>query len=241
MTDRRRNRGPHPADRELFAPEALRDLARAVDDLCWLLSRGYRLPSALALVGDRYRLRARQRLAVQRCTCSDEALHSRARRRVRACDAAGRDVVIDGFNVLTTVEAALAGGVILRARDGCLRDLASVHGTWRTVAQTERAIALVGERLQALEVAGSRWLLDRPVSNSGRLAATLRAAAAERGWRWEVAAIDGVDAALRTSTAVVASADSGILDRCGAWLDLSRLVVEAAVPEAWLVPCTGGG
>src|SRR5262249_11806265 len=84
---------------------------------------------------------------------------------------------VDGFNQLVTIERALAGGAILRGRDSALRDIASVHGTWRRSESTQQAIALVARSLPASGVA---WVLDAPVSNSGRLAQLLR----EQGPGW---------------------------------------------------------
>src|SRR5690606_7980025 len=147
--DRRRHRGPNPQDAELFAPERLPVLRSAVADLSRLLSRGYPSGAALKLVGDRHALRERQRLAVRRAACSDAARADRARRRVCAEDLAGRPVDVDGFNVLTTVEAALAGGVVLGCRDGCYRDMASMHGSWRKVEETLPAVTAVMDRLRA--------------------------------------------------------------------------------------------
>lgn len=65
MPDRCKHRGPHPADRDLFAPPQHAALAQAVADLSWLLGRGYGEVAAIDLVGDRYGLRARQRLERQ--------------------------------------------------------------------------------------------------------------------------------------------------------------------------------
>ena len=136
MPDSRRHRGPHPADEELFAAAELGVLERACAELSWLLSRGYADNAALALVGDRYQLRKRQRLAVLRASCTDDAVVARAARRLDSSAMSGRRVAIDGFNCLITIEAALAGAPIFRGRDGCLRDLASVHGSYRTVEET---------------------------------------------------------------------------------------------------------
>ena len=55
-------------------------------------------------------------------------------------DVANRELWIDGYNALTTIESALSGSVILRARDGCYRDMASMHGTYRKVQETVPAI-----------------------------------------------------------------------------------------------------
>jgi len=129
MSDERKHRGPHPQDAELFAAERLPALRAAVSDLAWLLSRGYASPSAQKIVGDRYGLDARQRTAVMRSSCTDAARADRRSRELAIDQLRGRRLLIDGYNVLTTIEAAMAGGVIIVGRDGAWRDLASMHGT----------------------------------------------------------------------------------------------------------------
>src|SRR5262245_28925196 len=109
MPDRRQHRGPHPEDAQRFAPEAWPALRSATADLCWLLDRGYAGNSSLKLVGDRYALTQRQRVAVGRCSCSQAAVQGRGARQVATAQLSGRTLAIDGYNVLTTVEAALAG------------------------------------------------------------------------------------------------------------------------------------
>ncbi len=144
-------------------------------DLAWLLSRGYADPSALKLVGDRYRLVERQRVAVRRAACSDQARDARRSRRVEPASLRGQPLRIDGFNLILTLESALGGGVILGGRDGTYRDLASVHGTYRRVAETEPALRRAAAWLAEHEIGPCTWLLDAPVSNSGRVATLIRA------------------------------------------------------------------
>jgi hypothetical protein len=240
MPDRRAHRGPHPDDAELFAPGAVPRLRSAVADLAWLLGRGYADPSAQKLVGDRYALTQRQRTAVMRCTCTDEARARRLAKRLDAGAVRGGAMRLDGYNILTTVEAALAGAVVLRGRDTALRDVASMHGTWRKVEETRQAILLIGEvAADELGVTRLEWLLDSPVSNSGRLAMLLRAAAAERGWDWDVRLVPNPDAELSVDRgsdgAAVATADSVILDACRRWFPLAGEVVRRRVLGAWLI------
>lgn len=223
----------------LFGADALPALRRATADLSWLLGRGYATPSATALVGDRYGLTKRQRIAVGRCAASDEAVHERRAKEVGPEALGAGPLWIDGYNVLTTVEAALAGGVVLSARDGCHRDVASVHGSWRRVEETRPAIEALGEEIAREGVAACRWLLDSPVSNSGRLRALLLGIAEERGWPWEVALVTNPDPVLAACDAVVATSDSVVLDRCRAWTNLVRRIVEAAAPRAWIVDLAG--
>lgn len=227
MADNRLHRGAHPEDAEIFAPPHWPALLSATSDVCWLLDRGYALRSALALVGDRHRLVQRQRLAVARCACSREQLNRRSAHRVEPAALTGRELCIDGFNLLVTIESALAGGVVLFGRDGCCRDMASVHGTYREVAETTRAAQLVGAATAKWNVAKCRWLLDRPVGNSGRLRATLETIAREFGWNWEVSLEFSPDHIMGATTDVVASSDSGVLDRCDRWCNVAREVITA--------------
>jgi hypothetical protein len=206
-----------------------------VADFSWLLGRGYAPTSALKLVGDRWSLTDRQRMAVFRGSCSDEARDRRRRRRVEAEALRGQTIVLDGFNVLTTIEAALGGAPILRGRDGVDRDLAGVHGTYRKVEETLPSIRMVGELLATLGVARGLWLLDRPVSNSGRLKGLILQMAAEHGWAWEAELSFNPDAILSAASEVVATADSAVLDRCARWSNLARATIERHIPDACVI------
>ena len=236
MPDTRTHRGPHPEDARLFAPAAWPALQRAAADLCWLLSRDYAAPSALKLVGDRHQLTERQRNAVARCSCSDSARAGRESRRVAAAALAGRELWIDGYNVLTTVEVALGGAVLLRGSDRAYRDLASMHGTYRKVAETMPALELLGQMGARLGTSAWTWFLDRPVGNSGRLKTIMRRLAADRGWDWRIELVPSPDSVLAASPEIVATADSAILDRCVRWFNLAREVVDRSVPAATIVP-----
>lgn len=233
--DQRQHRGAHPADARLFTLERAAVLRAAAVELCWLLTRGYQIKSALKLVGDRHSLTERQRLALQRAACSDQSLAKRRKTCVAVEQLRGARVVIDGFNLLITLEAALSGGLVLLCRDGCLRDLSSVHGSYRSVQETERAITLIGTALAELGVAGVQWLLDRPVSNSGRLAAKLRTVAAQHGWPWQVDLSFNPDAAMQTTDAIALTSDSTVLDGVARWANLTTYVCTQAQLELWLV------
>lgn len=221
-------RGPHPEDERLFAPELESVLAGACADLSWLLSRGYGRKAALTLVGDRFQLSDRQRVAVGRCACADHDRAGRLGRQLPLADCPR--LWVDGLNVLTTVETALCGGVLLLARDGCYRDMASFHGNYRMVEAAAEAARLTGQLLGPREV---RWLLDRPVSNTGRLAALLRRSAAENGWNWTVDLVDDPDRELAEGVEVAATSDSGILDRARRWTNLARAVVDSLGLPLW--------
>lgn len=238
MSSQERHRGTHPADKELFAPATHASLRLAVRDLSWLLGHGYARTSALKLVGDRHELRERQRLAVARAACADKTRDTRRQNQLPADTLQSRHVMVDGFNLLVSLEAAYGGGVLLLCRDGCVRDMSSVHGTYHAVAETERAILAVGERLMEMGVASSHWLLDSPVSNSGRLAQHIREIATQHGWPWTVEAVFNPDATLIAApeSAVVVSSDSMVIDGASCWFNLAAdLILNDSSCEARIV------
>jgi hypothetical protein len=238
MGDSRGHRGPHPLDEQLFSEDAVCALQSAVTDLSWLRTRGYAETSASKLVGDRYQLRGRQRVAMGRCACSDSAKALRESTRCEPETMTARPLVIDGLNVITTIEVALAGGVLLLCRDSCMRDMASFHGSYRLVQETERAVAILLEVVESMGPSEVVVYIDRPVSNSGRLAEIVRRTADAKELRLQAMTADRVDETLKESSAVVASADSAILDECSGWLNLARVAVErhrAELEPLWLL------
>jgi hypothetical protein len=233
--DLRRHRGAHPEDRNLFAAEQMPVLRTATSELSWLLTRGYSMKGALKLVGDRYTLTDRQRLAVSRAACSDQSKERRARTLISTDDAAGKDLIVDGFNLLITMEAALSRGLLMICRDGCIRDLSSVHGSYRSVDETERAITLIGEAIETLQPMSVRWMLDRPISNSGRLAKRIRDAARQKQWNWTVEVVFNPDAEISASDRIVISSDSHVLDESATWINFNRFLIDKQLDQSWLI------
>jgi hypothetical protein len=235
MPDQRTHRGPHPRDEKLFAASAIDKLRAAVADFSGLLTKGYAEKSSLKLVGDRFSLTERQRLAVMRSACSDQQIASRSRRSVEIEALAGSRLAIDGYNLLITVEAAMSGGVLLKGRDGCLRDLASIHGTYRKVTETIPAVCLIGQFLEKTGIAYAKWLLDSPVSNSGRLKTLIAELADGNKWNWEIELLTSPDFELARTDLTVATSDSAVLDRCKTWVNVARAIVEEKLPKAHLI------
>ena len=108
--------------------------------------------------------------------------------------------------------------------------MASVHGTYRRVEETGPALDLVARWTAAHGVRPCLWFLDAPVSNCGKLAQMIR----ETDPTWTAEVVADPDAVLREPGPVVATADAGILDRCGPWVNLARAIVENGVPGAFL-------
>ena len=235
MPDKRTHRGQHPSDSTLFAEDKIPGIRRAVADYSLLLSKGYAEKSSLKLVGDRFELTERQRLAVMRSACPDEQRTNRKSRQLEINQIAGQAIAIDGYNLLITIEAAMSGGLIFKGQDGCYRDLASIHGTYHRVSETQPAIELIGGFLKQIGIGGALWLLDSPVSNSGRLKTILGGLAKANNWNWEIELVTSPDPVLIKSDKIVVSTDSVILDKCGRWVALAGEIIKNRLPAAKII------
>ena len=224
MPDKRKHRGAHPQDSNLFRRENIAALRQAVADYSLLLTKEYPEKAGLKLVGDKFELTKRQRLAVMRSSCSDAKLAERLARQIQPAELAGRNILIDGYNILITIEAALSGAFVFIGRDGCMRDLAGLHGTYRKVNETIPAIELINNALTELNAKNVCWLLDKPVSNSGRLKKIIESQTINA--ELEVTLVNNPDTELIQTEKIVATSDSVVLDKTKLWVNLTKFIID---------------
>lgn len=237
MPDKRKHRGPNPQDSILFCGKKITALRLAVADYSLLLTKEYPPNAALKLVGDKFELTDRQRLAVMRSSCSDSQLAGRLARGVRADELAGESILIDGYNILITIEAALSGAFVFIGRDGCLRDLAGMHGTYRKVDETIPAIELINKALTELKVQKTCWLLDKPVRNSGRLKKIIELQTVKTALT--VTLLNNPDTELIKSDLIAATSDSNVLDRTKRWVNLTEFAIARFIKNACIINLRG--
>ncbi|HYG39616.1 MAG TPA: DUF434 domain-containing protein [Cytophagales bacterium] len=238
MPDHRKHRGQNPEDSKLFQKNNLTVLLEAVKDLSFLLKRHYNMNSALKVVGDRYSLNARQRITIARSSCSDEAMITRKRKEVFPDFIRKNTILIDGYNILITIESALSGGILFKSRDGCYRDISSIHGTYKKVEETIPALVLIGNNLQKIEPEKVVWYLDSPVSNSGRLKQLIDRVALENGWQWNVELVHNPDTCLKNRKDVIATSDALILNEVNYWLNLTKIIIEKDIKACRVIDFT---
>ncbi|MDK9711567.1 DUF434 domain-containing protein [Acidaminobacter sp.] len=240
MTLKTKRRGFDPSDAECFSEASVTLLRTALDEIVWLLDRGYKLRSVVELVGGHYQLTARQRIALQRAAVTHSRQVHRAETMLPMVAVQHTPLNIDGFNLIILLEVALSGSPLILGRDGVLRDLAGLRGTYGIVDKTQVALAWIGRALGALGGPSAKFFLDAPVSNSGRLGQLILGEAAAWGVPVEVMLVKNADVALAGAEGVV-TGDSVILDSCSSWLNLGRWIIERWIPEAWIVDLESGG
>ena len=228
-------RGCVPEDEKFFSPDAVKTLRKASAHVFYLLNEGYDLKQAATFVGNHFLLSERQRLAVMRSLASREQLAERESKRISLDALAGRELWVDGFNTVITLEVMECGSPLFLGMDGCIRDLAALRGTYRLIPETGKAVHRLSRQLKAAGTGMVHILLDRPVSNSGRLKTLIAEIGEETGCDYDIRITDDVDRILYGKENVVSS-DSIILDRCQSWVNLvSGCAAEsgASVLQVW--------
>ena len=220
-------RGYAPEDEKQFTGRQLELLQKASDEVQFLLDRGYDVKPVTTFVGNHYMSSERQRLALARSVSAKEYIQKRIHKELLQ---AGREylpetVHIDGFNAIITLEVALSGSPIFCCRDGVLRDLAGLRGTYRIIDKTKEAVSLLLGHIELLNIPKAVFYLDAPVSNSGRLAGLIRECSHEYNISVQTQIIPVVDRVLEQREGVI-SGDAIILNRCKSWLNIMPPILE---------------
>lgn len=233
-----RNRGKNTGDDTLFGSEKqISKIKQAVQDMQYLLTRGYAEKAASDLVGNRYRLKTRQIQVIRGASASEGQIHHRRQKRLEISDLKDKIIYLDGFNVLILLESLLSEAYIFAGVDGCFRDLSGVHGTYKRVNQTLKAIELVGLFLKKSEAQKLIWVFDQPVSNSGRIKQMILDFAVENHLNWEAELEYSPDKFLAESSAIIISSDAWILDHCKEWFNLINYLIQEEHLSVNLIQC----
>ena len=115
-------RGFLPEDERNFSPEAIEKLKTASRHISYLVNEGYDLKQASVFVGNHFLLSERQRMAITRSVAAGQQLAERSRKKAELHDLAGKEVWIDGFNTIITLEVMLSNSMLFSCMDGTIRD-----------------------------------------------------------------------------------------------------------------------
>ncbi len=227
-------RGYQPNDHLSFSGANLERLNKGHRDLVFLLDHGYAMKPALTLVGNHYQFSLRQRTALMRSSISGRDCLARRQRRIDLRDISPSPILIDGFNQIITLETALSGSLLLVGDDQVIRDLAALRGSYRIIDKTEPAVNMMLQTLVQTAASQIIFLLDRPVSNSGRLRQLILKQAEFCKTPVDVLLLNNPDAELAGRRQVVSS-DRVVLDRCSSWINLGLDLTIKQIPDAWII------
>jgi hypothetical protein len=203
-------------------PEALWSAAA---DLRYLLNHGYSKDASLRLVGNRYALTYRLRHILQRGVFADHQARLRYQKKVVIEEVRDSNLMLDGHNVLITVETALSQHATLQADDGFIRDISEVSHKYRPNTLTHCAIELIVHTIHAAAPSAVHVLFDSPMSGSGELAARVTACLREAGILGDARAVKVPERIMKDFEGVVASSDTAVIDAATRVFDLAGYIV----------------
>ncbi len=198
-----------------------KELQDAAIDFRYLLNRGYPRKPSLELVGNRYQLTSDERHLLHRGVFSDKDSKSRRKKIVSVNEVRNKNLAIDGYNVLITIEAGLSGRPLILGDDGFARDISGVSGSFKKTDTTEKALQLIFDRLRWIRPQQTLFLFDAPISRSGILAMEVRDLLKEGGLQGDAMAVDVPEKVLIGFQGIIATSDTAIIDQSQKVIDLA--------------------
>ncbi len=189
-------------------------LGEAAKDIRYLLERGYRRDSSIRFTGDHYRLDKNERYILARTVFSRNTTISRMEKKLGIDELKNGRVIIDGYNVLITLESLIEGENVWVADDSFLRDIKGIFKNHSNVDSTFRAVEEMLDFILRSEIKYTHVLLDTQIKNSGELAAFIRKRMEDLLIKGDARTSRHVDYDLKNcdNSEIIATADGIIID-----------------------------
>ncbi|MBN2111179.1 MAG: DUF434 domain-containing protein [Methanosarcinaceae archaeon] len=213
-----------------------RELTEAAEEIRYLLGREYPKSSAVRFVSDHHRLKGTQRFILSRNVLAPAIAASRRSKRLACTDMQDRDIAIDGYNVLITLESFLKNEDMWVGDDGFIRDTRGVFSNHINDSETYAAVDLLVDMMVSSSIRSVTILLDSQMSKSGELAALLRQKIEEVHIKGHVLTSRTVDNELKRVSAdsVVATADGIIIDALEHVVDIPACVIKGKKDKKYI-------
>lgn len=196
--------------------DALKD---PIYDLRFLLDRGYSKEPAIRIVADKYRLTKKQRNFLLRAIFSKKEAEEHKKK--LTANVRGKDLIVDGYNVLITVESFLKNKELFLSDDGFVRDVSATFGKYRISRATPKAIAKILNVLKAHHPKSVTFIFDSQVSFSGELCKMFRERMSEVGIKGDARTSENADYTITKTKGIVCTSDRAIIKKVEKVLDLA--------------------
>jgi hypothetical protein len=212
-----------------------KELQKAAEDFRYLLNRGYPRKAALDLVGNRYQLFSDQRHLLHRGIFSDRDSRLRRKKKISVGRIQGKELAIDGYNVIITIEASLSDRPLIFGDDGFIRDISGLSSSFKKTELTEEAIRLILAIIKKMKPLHTLFLFDAPISKSGKLAQEVRESLKRENLAGDARAVKVPEKILIGFPGVIATSDTVIIDQSKKVLDLAGTILSNKIRSASLI------
>ncbi len=205
-------------------------------DLRFLLNRDYDKARAIKFVGNKYQLDKSERHILYRALYSDDEINAIKKKLMPFEQISGKHLVIDGYNVLITVESILKNKTIIDCDDGVIRDVSGVFGSHVITSVTNNSLNLILSQFAENPPKLLQFFFDSQVSKSGELSQIIREKMNELNLSGEAKTVKQVDTTLkRLNCDIVATSDTIIIAQAPTIVDIPRRIFEIMSPPISLL------
>jgi hypothetical protein len=202
----------------------------AADDIRHLLSRGYPRTGVIRFVSDHYRLANQDRHILMRVVIEPGVAASRISKKIPCADIRGKDLAIDGYNVIIATESVISREPVFLCDDEFIRD---IRGVFRNYKNPDHGVCRqILELLSEHEPGSVIFLFDAQISKSGVLARHIRGLLPEYSIPGDARTSRHVDFDLKHCGSIVATGDGHIIDEVESAVDLPECIIRKLGKDA---------
>lgn len=216
-----------------FSEPALKErLLKPARDIRSILRWSYPKFATIRFVADHSQLSAEERHILTRVIMPPDKVVSRVRKKIACNGIRDRDLLLDGYNVLLSVDSLLKKEPMWFCDDGYIRDTRYYFSKAKQAEDIGEALDLVLEFFSEARPKSVTFLLDAQISRSGELAGFIRRKLKEQGIPGDAQTSKTADFDLKTEGGkpekqlVVATSDGIVIDSVLQVLDIPACLME---------------
>lgn len=207
-------------------------LLRPARDIRSILRWGYPKFSTIRFVADHFQLSLEERHILTRVIMPPDRIVSRINKKIACTGIKDRKLLLDGYNVLLSVDSLLKKEPMWFCDDGYVRDTRYYFSKAKQAEDIEEALDIVMEFLSESCPESVFFLFDAQISRSGELAGFTRHKLKEHEISGEAKTSKIADFELKTeggnpeNNVIVATSDGIIIDSVSEVLDIPACLME---------------
>jgi hypothetical protein len=207
-------------------------LFKPARDIRSILRWGYPKFSTIRFVADHFQLSLEERHVLTRVIMPPDRIVSRINKKVACTGIKDRNLLLDGYNVLLTVDSLLKKEPMWFCDDGYIRDTRYYFSKAKQAEDIEEALEDILKFLSEADPKSVVFLLDAQISRSGELAGFIRHKLKEHGISGEAKTSKIADFELKAeggnseNNVILATSDGIIIDSVLEVLDIPACLME---------------
>ena len=223
---------PHESSANPSSFDLKEKLLKPARDIRSILRWGYPKFATIRFVADHAQLSAEERHILTRIIMPPDRVVPRIRKKITCAGIKDRDIFLDGYNVLLSVDSILKKEPMWFCDDGYIRDTRYYFSKAKQAEDIEEALDSVLSFLSESHPKSVTFLLDAQISRSGELTGFIRRKMKEKGISGEARTSKTADFDLKTAgknpdnNLIVASSDGIVIDSVLQVLDIPACLME---------------